>query len=67
MDVSGTYRGRIGAYQNVSGHIKIVRILRYTSWSIGCVSDANHTRTHIEYVSNTGYVGKMANLGNPEN
>jgi hypothetical protein len=46
------------------GRIGVVRILRYASWSIGCVSHANRILTRIEYVSDTGYVGNGPNLGN---
>jgi hypothetical protein len=47
------------------GRIRVVRILRYVSWSIGCVSHANRNRTFVGYVSDTGYVGNEMNLGNP--
>jgi hypothetical protein len=64
--ISWTYWGHIRAYRDVSRRIKVVKILLYASWSIGCVSHANRTRTNIEYVSDTGYVGKMLNLSNPD-
>jgi hypothetical protein len=64
MDISGVYRQRIGTYRDVSGRIKVVKILRYASWSIGCVSHANRTRTRIGYVSHTEYVGNEPNLSN---
>jgi hypothetical protein len=59
MDVSG-------AYWSVSENIKVVRILRYSSWSIVCVSHANRTRTRIEYVSDTRYVAILPNPGNTD-
>jgi hypothetical protein len=59
MDVSGVYQRRIGG---VSGRIEVVRILRYASWSIECVSHVNRTR--IGYVSDTGYNWVLKNPGN---
>jgi hypothetical protein len=63
------YRGHIGGasrvYQRKSGHIKVIRILRYVGWNIGCVSHTNCTCTHVGYVSDTRYVSKLSNPGNP--
>jgi hypothetical protein len=66
MDVSGAYQRRIGGVSVMyRGRIGVVRILRYVSWSIGCVSHANRNRICIGYVSDTGYMGNEMNLGNP--
>jgi hypothetical protein len=51
------YYGRTGTYLSVSWLIKVVRILRYHSRSVGCISHTNHIRTHIGNISDTGYVG----------
>jgi hypothetical protein len=58
--------GHIGAYQNVSGRIKVVKILQYVNWSVECISHANRTRTYIGYVSDTEYVVVLPNLDNIE-
>jgi hypothetical protein len=60
-----TYRGvseRIGTYRSYQD--TPIRQLEYRV-RIARESHANRTRTRIEYVSDTGYVGNGPNLGNP--